>query len=76
MPDPQSPDELRRRVAELERELAVVRSDRDRLRDTLYAFADELAPPDPNWQPPRPEDCVSARDLLHRLKQKYEARGA
>ncbi|HET6572696.1 MAG TPA: hypothetical protein VFG68_03765 [Fimbriiglobus sp.] len=66
-----SPDDLRRRVDELERELERVRSERDEYRSAVYALADELVPPDPNWQPPAPEESVGARDLLARLRGKY-----
>jgi hypothetical protein len=66
-----SPEDLRRRVDELERELERVRSERDEYRSAVYALADELAPPDPNWQPPSPEETVGARDLLARLRGKY-----
>ncbi len=65
-----SPEDLRRRVDELERELDRVRSERDEYRSAVYALADELAPPDPNWRPPSPEETVDARNLLARLRSK------
>ena len=66
-----SPEDLRRRVDELERELERVRSERDEYRSAVYALADELVPPDPNWRPPSHEETVDARDLLAKLRSKY-----
>jgi hypothetical protein len=70
-PNGPSPDDLVRRISELERELDRVRFERDEYRSAVYALADELAPPDPNWQPPSADDTVDARDLLARLRSKY-----
>ena len=66
-----TPDDLTRRVQELEQELERLRSERDEYRSALYELADELAPFDPNWQPPTPEDTVNARSLLAELERKY-----
>jgi hypothetical protein len=66
-----TPDDLTRRVQELEQEVARLRSERDEYRSALYELADELAPFDPNWRPPAPADTVDARSLLADLERKY-----
>ena len=71
-----SPDDLARRVAELERELAQVRAERDKFRSAFFDWVDEVMPVDPNWQPPPPEDTIDARELLTELKKKYGRGGA
>ena len=70
-PNGPSSEQMSLRVAELEQELAQVRSERDRLQLTLTEWVDEVLPTDPNWRPPAPADTVRARDHLATLLHKH-----